>query len=195
MIDRRGARLPLTVGPGIVGLGFLALAQPGLTGGPVDYWTSYFPGVVLLGLGMGITIAPLTTAVMGAVSSQQAGVASGVNNAVARAAGVVAVAVLGAVALLSFRGALDSHTAVLALPAAAQTALQREAANLGNAAVPLGLPPAQAAAVERAIKLAFVDTFRLVLLLAAGLSWLSAGLAALTLQPRGTALAPAAEPS
>jgi EmrB/QacA subfamily drug resistance transporter len=101
LIDRRGARLPLTVGPGIVGIGFLALAQPGLTGGPVGYWTSYFLGVVLLGVGMGITVAPLTTAVMGAVSAQHAGVASGVNNAVARAAGLLAVAVVPAVAGIS----------------------------------------------------------------------------------------------
>lgn len=185
LIDRQGPRLPLTVGPGIVGLGFLALALPGLTGGPVDYWTSYFPGVVLLGVGMGITVAPLTTAVMGAVPRHQAGVASGVNNAVSRAAGVIAVAVLGAVALLSFRGALDTHTAALALDPPARSALQHEAANLGNAAVPPGLAPAQAAAVQEAIKLAFVDTFRLIMLLAAGLSWISAVLAALTLPSPG----------
>jgi hypothetical protein len=194
LIDRRGARLPLTVGPGIVGIGFLALAQPGLTGGPVDYWTSYFPGVVLLGVGMGITVAPLTTAVMGAVSAQHAGVASGVNNAVARAAGVIAVAVLGAVALLSFQGALAAHTAALDLPAPARATLQQEAAKLGDAAVPPGVPPQQAAAVTEAIKLAFVDTFRLVCILAAGLSWLSALLAALTLQPGRAGMVPAAEP-
>jgi EmrB/QacA subfamily drug resistance transporter len=194
LIDRRGARLPLTVGPGIVGFGFLALAQPGLTGGPVDYWTSYFPGVVLLGVGMGITVAPLTTAVMGAVSAQHAGVASGVNNAVARAAGVIAVAVLGTVALLSFRGALDARTAALALPAPARAALQQEAAKLGDAAVPPGLPPPQAAAVTDAIKWAFVDTFRLIVTLAAGLAWLSALLAALILQPGRAGMVPAAEP-
>ena len=108
--------------------------------------------------------------------------ASGVNNAVARSAGVVAVAVLGAVALVAFRHALDTHTAALALPAAAQAALQQAAGNLGATAVPSLLAGGSAAAVATAIKWAFVDMFRLIMGIAAALAWLSAALAALILR-------------
>jgi MFS family permease len=73
--DRYGSRMMLTVGPLIVGAGFAALALPGMTGGPSAYWTTYFPGVILIGLGMGMTVAPLTSTVMGVVLSQQSGTA------------------------------------------------------------------------------------------------------------------------
>ncbi|HMA37152.1 MAG TPA: MFS transporter [Chloroflexia bacterium] len=182
--DRVGPRPALIGGPGLVGLGFAALALPGLTAGPAAYWTSYFPAIVLLGLGMGLTVAPLTTAVMSAAGADRAGVASGVNNAVARSAGVLAVAVLGALVLIWFRDALAARTAGLDLPAAAATALQQAAAQLGNTAVPDAVAPAAHPAVAGAIRLAFIDAFRLVVACAAGLAWLSATLAALLLPRR-----------
>jgi hypothetical protein len=93
--QRIGARLPLTVGPVVAGAGILILSRVG----PGDtYLTGVLPGVVTFGAGMAITVAPLTAAVLGSVSDQQAGVASGVNNAVARFAGLIAVAALPALA-------------------------------------------------------------------------------------------------
>jgi hypothetical protein len=93
--QRIGARLPLTVGPVVAGAGILILS----TLGPGDtYLMGVLPGVVTFGAGMAITVAPLTAAVLGSVSDQQAGVASGVNNAVARFAGLIAVAALPALA-------------------------------------------------------------------------------------------------
>lgn len=184
LVDRFGPRLPLTIGPLIAGVGFLLYARPGLTSGPSDYWTSYFPASVVLGLGMAITVAPLTTAVMGSVSAQRAGIASGINNAVSRAAGVLALAVFGAIALWAFGAALDTRTGTLDLPSAARAAVHAQAANLGNAHSPVGLTAEVSSAIEQAIKLAFVDTFRLLAAIAAGMAWLSALLAALTVESR-----------
>jgi MFS family permease len=95
MATRIGPRLPLTLGPVLAGVGLLALSR-------VDagsHWlTAVFPGAVVFGLGLSLTVAPLTATVLAAVEDRHAGVASGVNNAVARVAGLVAVAVLPAVA-------------------------------------------------------------------------------------------------
>ncbi|TAM73999.1 DHA2 family efflux MFS transporter permease subunit [bacterium] len=90
--DRHGARLPLTVGASIAGLGFLLFVEPGIGR---DYWSTFFPAACVLGLGMGIVVAPLTTTVLGAVSPEHAGVASGINNTVARAGGLLGIAALG----------------------------------------------------------------------------------------------------
>jgi hypothetical protein len=133
---------------------------------------------------MAVTVAPLTTAVMGAVATHYAGTASGINNAVSRTAGVLALAIVGAVALAVFAGALDTRTAALPLAPTVRAALQAQTAQLGAARVPPGVAPAQAAAVATAIKLAFVDMFRLVMFICTGLAWLSGLMAALLVQSR-----------
>lgn len=187
LIDRVGARLPLTVGPAIAGLGFAGLALPGLTGGPSSYWWTYFPALLLQGLGMAITVAPLTTAVMGSVSAHQSGVASGVNNAVSRAAGVLAVAVFGAIALGAFSTNLSQRAEPLNLAPAAQTELMQQAANLGAAQPPADLPQETQAQIGQAIKLSFVDTFRLIALIAAVMAWLSAAISWFTVEGKNKA--------
>jgi EmrB/QacA subfamily drug resistance transporter len=181
--ERYGSRPPLIIGPFLAGLGFLLLAQVGLTQGPGDYWTTFFPGILVFGLGMAITVAPLTAAVMTSVPAGYTGTASGVNNAVARTAGVLAIAIIGSVALMAFSGALVAHTSHLNLPPGVQQMLQAEAAQLGQAITPTGIAPEQVSAVETAIKLAFVDTYQVVMLICAGLAWLSAIMAALLVVP------------
>jgi EmrB/QacA subfamily drug resistance transporter len=184
LADHYGPRLPLIIGPALAGLGFLLLGLVGLSAGPEAYWITFFPGIVVLGLGMAVTVAPLTTAVMGAVATHYAGTASGINNAVSRTAGVLALAIVGAVALAVFAGALDTRTAALPLAPTVRAALQAQTAQLGAARVPPGVAPAQAAAVATAIKLAFVDMFRLVMFICTGLAWLSGLMAALLVQSR-----------
>ena len=184
LVDRYGPRLPLIVGPAGAGLGFLLLGLVGLTGGPADYWKSFFPGVVFLGLGMGVTVAPLTTAVMGSLATHYAGTASGINNAVARTAGVLAIAIIGAVALFTFAGGLVARTTQLDLPIEARAALQAEADKLGEAAVPPEVAAGSKRAVTAAIQNAFVDAFRWVMFLCVGLAWLSAAMSALLIEPQ-----------
>ncbi len=182
LVDQIGARIPLTVGPIIAGVGVFLFALPGVTDGPQDFWLTFLPPILVLGLGMGITVAPLTTAVMGAAPEESSGTASGINNAVSRSASVLAVAVLGAVALISFKASLADSTRDLGLPPAAQTALDEEARDLGGAAVPDGLAPETAAEVSAAIKMSFVEAFRRVMVISAVLCWLSALLAAVLVE-------------
>ncbi len=107
LAQRIGPRGPMTIGPLIVALGMLLFARvhPGST-----YWTTIFPGMVLFGLGLAITVAPLTATVMGSVDADELGVASGVNNAVARLAGLLAVAILPAVIGLDTKSAPQQFT-------------------------------------------------------------------------------------
>lgn len=184
LVDRIGPRVPLTVGPILVGMGFGALALPGLTGGPSAFWTTYFPGILLMGAGMGITVAPLTTTVMNAVPSHRAGIASGINNAFSRQAQVLAIAVFGAVALGLFSTALDSKIGRLALPPDRAAAMHAQADKLGSAAPPAAWDAAARGAVEDAVRRAFVSMFRPLMILGAALCGISAVLAAVWVEPR-----------
>jgi hypothetical protein len=191
LVARYGAKLPLTVGPTMAAIGFALFAVPGVGG---SYWTTFFPAVVVLGLGMAISVAPLTTVVMSAVETSHAGLASGVNNAVSRVAGLLAIAVMGIFILNTFSSRLDSHLARLEIPLQAQQSLDEQRVKLAGAEVPAGLSGEMAEAIERAISEAFVAGFRLVMLIAAGLALASAMVAASTIEGKEpvTKRAPAA---
>lgn len=165
---RVGPRLPLVVGPLLTASGFALLALPGIGG---SYWTTFFPGIVVLGLGMGFTVAPLTSAVMGSVDDHHAGVASGVNNAVSRAAGLLAIAALGVVLRSRFDSALDADLTQRNLPA---DLLAKVAAERGK------LAAAEVEGLHDAFARAFVAGFRTTMITCAVLAALSA-LAALTI--------------
>jgi EmrB/QacA subfamily drug resistance transporter len=167
LVDRRGPRLPLVAGPLLAGAGIAGLALPGVGG---SYWTTFFPGIVVMALGMTLSVAPLTTTVMGAVEMRRAGTASGINNAVSRTAALLSVAAMGVVMAGAFRPALRERLDALDLPPAARRELLAGADRLAAAPVPAGLDPRRAAAVERALDEAFVAGFRRVALLAAGLA-------------------------
>jgi EmrB/QacA subfamily drug resistance transporter len=98
LAQKTGPRFWMTIGPVVAAAGSLLLLRAGRD---ADYWTDVFPGVAVFGLGLSATVAPLTSAVLSAASNRHAGIASGVNNAVARAAGLLAVAVIPLVAGIS----------------------------------------------------------------------------------------------
>jgi EmrB/QacA subfamily drug resistance transporter len=184
VVDRYGPRIPLTIGPIIAGVGFFLLSLPGITDGPSAYFVNYLPGILAIGIGMGITVTPLTTAVMGAVSSGQSGIASGINNAVARSAQVLAVAILGAIALLSFSNVLRTRTIDLPLTAENRQTLDAEAANFGNTKPPDSLDENTRVQVTQAIRQSFVHAFRQITIVAAVLAWISAVVSFILVEPR-----------
>ena len=185
LVSKIGPRIPLTVGPALAGLGFFLFGSIGLTGGPQDYWTTFFPATLVVGLGMGVTVAPLTTAVMGSAPSHSTGVASGINNAVARVATVLAVAMLGGLALVLFTGLLGSITSDIPLtPEQQATLFTVEAPRLGAASAPAGVSAEVAAAIDRGVSRAFIQTYQFVLVVSAALAWLSALIALFLVEPR-----------
>jgi MFS family permease len=160
--DRIGTRIPMIIGPAIVALSFLALAVTEAGG---SYWTGVFGPVLGLSVGMAIVVSPLTTTVMNAVSDQQTGVASGINNAAARVAGLLAVAVTGALSIAIFSGALRTDLPALALPPDAAAALLAGADRLVEAPVPASVPPGATAAVHALITEGYLVALRWALIL------------------------------
>lgn len=181
LVNRLGARLPLMVGPFVAAIGYILLALPGIGGG---YWTTFFPGMVILGLGMAICIAPLTTTVMSAVESRQAGLASGINNAVTRTAWLLSIAIVGILVLHTFGSGLDSRLATLDIPLEVRQLLEGERIKLAGAEIPAGLSGDIRAAVKRAISESFVAGFRWVMVISAGLALASALIAVLTIEDK-----------
>jgi EmrB/QacA subfamily drug resistance transporter len=185
LVARYGAKLPLMIGPTVAAAGFLLFALPG-TGG--SYWTTFFPAVVVLGLGMALVIAPLTTTAMNSVSGRHSGLASGVNNAVSRTASLLAIPVLGIFVFLTFSVVLDARVPALDLPQGAEQQLEAEKVDLAGAEVPDGLGGTPPGAVERAIDEAFVAAFRSAMLVAAGLALASAVAAGIMIEGKGRAM-------
>jgi EmrB/QacA subfamily drug resistance transporter len=171
LVERWGPKKPLIIGPLIAGLAFVLLALPGQGG---NYWTTFFPGIVLLGLGMATSVAPLTTVVMTSLSADRAGIASGVNNAVARMAALLAIAIFGLVMLHAFNTALDRRLDSLRLSPEARRQLDNDRAKLAAMEPPHTLDMETAASVRRAIADAFIVGFRWVLTLAVALAVMGA---------------------
>lgn len=169
LVDRYGARLPLVAGSLVSAGGFALFALPAI-GGP--YWTTFFPAALVLGLGMAICVAPLTTTVMNAVDRSYAGTASGINNAISRIASVLAIAVFGALLSAVFESTLEQHLRSFNVTPAIRSQIESQRSSLGAAKT-------DNAAGERAIKEAFVTGFRTVLWVATGLALVSSSAAAL----------------
>ncbi len=184
LVGSVGPKVPLTIGPVITAVGFILFALPG-TGG--SYWTTFFPAVVVMGLGMSLVIAPLTTTAMNSVRGRHSGLASGVNNAVSRTASLLAVAVMGVFVFAAFSGALDSRLADLNLSNGERAAIEEQKANLGAARPPEGVDGETAAAIERAVDESFVGGFRVAMYIAAGLALASAFASALIIEGKGQA--------
>ena len=174
LVGRVGARGPLMVGPLVAAAGFALFAVPSVGN---SYWKSFFPALVILGLGMTVTVAPLTTVVMNSVGEDRVGAASGINNAVARVAGVVAIAVLGIVMVQAFSFRFDRSLAGLSLPPNVLQDLRADEIKLAGLSVPAGLDPTADAAIRESVRESFVYGFRMVLLICAGLALASTAVA------------------
>jgi MFS family permease len=173
LIDKVGPRPPLVIGPLIVAAACAGLGWTGLAGG---YWAGVFGPILLLAIGLTVAVAPLTTAVMNAVPERDAGIASGINNAVSRLAGLIAVAVVGALATAFFARGLQAGLSDLALAPAVAAEMLAGTNDLAGLAVPADLAPDTAAAVKALIGASFLDGFRASMAVSAT----CAGLAALT---------------
>jgi EmrB/QacA subfamily drug resistance transporter len=170
LVERYGARRPLIIGPLVVAVGFLIFAIPAIGG---SYWMTYFPAVIVLGFGMAISVAPLTTTVMNSVSEERAGTASGVNNAVSRLAGLLSIASLGLLMLASFNYHFSSRLSGIRLESGVRQELDDQRAKLGAIEIPQALDAQLKADIQRAIEDSFVAGFRLVMFLSSGLAALS----------------------
>ena len=178
---RTGPRLPLVAGPAIAGVGFAWLGfgvSPGIA-----YVAGVLPAMVVLGIGMAVTIPPLTTAMLDAVADRLSGTASGINNAVARVAGLLAVAILGSAALPLQSHLLAQRLDSQGVAASLRLAVAQSPAGYAEITLPPGIPPADAAMVATAVKAAFQDSFAAIGLVCAGLAAAAALCAALTIPP------------
>jgi MFS family permease len=170
LVARYGSKLPLVVGPIIAAVGFALFSRAGSG----SYWSNFLPAAMVMSFGMAISVAPLTTTVMSAVDERHAGVASGINNAVSRTAGLLAVAVLGIVMIQTFNTDLERRLAALDLPPDARAQLKASRSNLAAIDVPQSLSEEKRREVQEAIAAAFVAGFRDIAYICAGLAFLSA---------------------
>jgi EmrB/QacA subfamily drug resistance transporter len=185
LIARYPAKLPLTVGPLIVAVGFLLFTRPSTTG---SYWSTFFPAFLVLGFGMATTVAPLTTFVLSSVDLDHAGVASGINNAIARVAGVLAIAVMGIVMVSAFTLRMDHSMESIPHPPEVLDYIHSNATRLAS----MDLPPPRissaaqldadtTSAIRAAVSHAFVFGFRIVMVICAGLALISSAVALLVI--------------
>jgi len=174
LVARYGPRVPLVVGPLIAAAGFALFAVPSVG---TSYWKAFFPAMIVLGFGMAVTVAPLTTVVMSSVDQDHAGTASGINNAVARVAGVLAIAVFGIVMVSAFGFTLERELANLGLASDVFHEIQSSVIKLAGLELPSNVDATTSAAIRTAINRAFVFGFRLVMLVCVGLATASGAVA------------------
>jgi hypothetical protein len=149
-----------------------------------SYWETFFPAILVLGAGMTLTVAPLTTVVMMSVDQDRVGTASGINNAVARVAGVLAIAIFGVVMVSAFGSRLDQNIARLRLPSDVVQEIESNKIKLGGLEAPADIDRDKRALIKDAVRHAFIFGFRIVMFICAGLAAASAGVARLTI-PKG----------
>lgn len=182
LVGRYGAKWPLVLGPVVASAGFALFMLPGADAG--SYWKSFFPAVIVMSLGMAASVAPLTTTVMGAVDERHVGIASGINNAVSRTAGLISIAALGIVMTAAFARNFDSGLQALDISSETRAALEAQTSRLATITVPGELKGETKQAIERVVKESFVSGFRVVMLIGAALALVSGLFALLLIEGR-----------
>ena len=171
LVAKTGPKRPLVFGALVTALGFVAYARIG-TGG--TYWTTFFPAICILGIGIISFVAPLTTTVMNSLSTAHAGVASGINNAVARTAGLIAIAIFGIVLAGAFNAHFNRAIDSASLSGPTMRIASRDRAILVGGHMPPQTPRADRASLQRIVDDSFQQGFRAAMLVAAGLCVASA---------------------
>jgi EmrB/QacA subfamily drug resistance transporter len=189
LITQLGARTPLVVGGALLGVAFLLYSLPGIGGA---YWTTYFPAVCMLGIGAAFFVAPLTTTVFDSSDPSQSGIASAINNAISRAAGLIAIAVLGIILSAVFDRGFDARIAARHVAPATRTLLAAERDRLTAGTVPPDVPASDRGAVELALANGYLAGYRAVMYTSAGISFGAAFIALSFLPRKARALSPAA---
>jgi EmrB/QacA subfamily drug resistance transporter len=158
--DKYGARMFLMLGPIIAGIGLIMLASIKQTHGASDYFKTFFPGIFVFGLGMAITVVPLTKTVMSSVEDRLSGTASGINNATTQLSSVFAYAIFGALATIFFSNGLESRLANSKLSNDDRKLVVAEAVNLGNAQVPEAIQESHHGEIAAFYKESFIDSYK-----------------------------------
>jgi EmrB/QacA subfamily drug resistance transporter len=172
LLTHYGARLPLVVGPLIAAVGFALLARPSVGG---SYWVTYFPALLVLGFGMTVSVAPLTTVVMSSVEESRTGTASAVNNAVSQVAALLALAVFAPIFFAVFSPSLSRELERRGVPTEISQQVESQKSKLGAIETDNGR-------ARDAVNGAYVASFRTIAWLAAGLAAAASASAALTLK-------------
>lgn len=179
LVDRYGERLPLIVGPVITAVGYYALSLPEYS---TDFWTSFFPGLMITGIGMAITVSPLTTAVMNSVENHQTGIASGVNNSVSRLSGMLAVAILGLIAVQVFSTELMSNFDSVQLSQDLKESVQNQSIKLAGISLADTIPLQQKVLAREIINDSFIASFQLLMKISAVITLIGAAVSWVTLK-------------
>jgi MFS family permease len=171
IVDRYGARRPLVFGPVIVSAGFVLFALPSVGS---NYWITFFPAVLVLGVGMALSVAPLTTTVMNSVADKYVGAASGINNAVSDSADVLAIAIFGILMVGTFNRHLSPQLASFDLAPELRQNITGQERMLAAIEIPPAVEGGLQAKIRQSINESFVSGFRLIALISSGLALLTA---------------------
>ncbi|MDA1334523.1 MAG: MFS transporter [bacterium] len=174
LADRIGPRLPMILGPILVGIGMMLIGFVGINS---NYWVSFFPGLVLFGAGMALVIAPLTKSALD-VEPKYSGSASGVNNSVSRVAGLLAIAILGVFMLSTFQNNLDTELSETNLNTSEYIAILSQSDKLGGIEIPEYFTTDARSEAKFAISRSFDAGFQKTMFVSAALAFLSSLVAA-----------------
>ncbi len=179
LVANYGAKPPLLVGTIMAAIGFYLFTLPGIGG---SYWTTFFPAISVLGIGMAIIISPLTTAVMESVALRESGVASGINNTVGRIAGLLAIAIMGVFALSTFNRSLDVELSSLNIQEETRQSIDDQRIKILLIEIPEDISTEARTNLRNAINKSFLDSFRLMMMISAGLVLIGTFVAWLTIE-------------